>query len=106
MSCQSRGTRENCRASSRPCGGEGRDSDTTKILYPTPPPLVLDNDRSELSLDIRIVFLSYYKCGILTLTGATEIHESYVFSFIEFQAERILHLGIMVLHGNFIANSL
>ena len=32
MSCQSRGTRENCRASSRPCGGEGRDSDTTKII--------------------------------------------------------------------------
>ena len=60
----------------------------------------------ELSLDIRIVFLSYYKCGILTLIGATEIHESYVFSFIEFQAERISHLGIMVLHGNFIANSL
>ena len=61
----------------------------------------------ELSLDIRIVFfLSYFKCGILTLIGATEIHESYVFSFIEFQAERILHLGIMVLHGNLIANSL
>ena len=82
-----------------------------KSSTPPPTPLVLDNDRSlksmkELSLDIRIVFLSYYKCGILTLIGATEIHESYVFSFIEFQAERILHLGIMVLHGNFIANSL
>ena len=50
----------------------------------------------ELSLDIRTVFLSYYKCGILTPIGATEIHESYVLSFIEFQAERILHLGIIV----------
>ena len=93
--------------------GEGRGGIVTQLKSSTPPPtpLVLDNDRSlksmrELSLDIRIVFLSYYKCGILTLIGATEIHESYVFSFIEFQAERISHLEIMVLHGNFIANSL
>ena len=62
-------------------------------------PLVLDNDRSlksmkELSLDIRIVFLSYYKCGILTLIGATEIHEGYVFSFIEFRP-------IPIVLGNF-----
>ena len=111
MSCQKRGTRENCRASSRPCGGRGGIVTQLKSSTPTPTPLVQDNDRSlksmwELSLDIRIVFLSYYKCGILTLIGATEIHESYVFSFIEFHGERILHLGIMVLHGNFIANSL